>query len=74
MNYTKEIECGIESGNQYINQTLNALKFLMHFVGDISQPLHCCMMEELGEIKSIWSTMWSAKGLDRIYITCGISE
>ncbi|RUP24107.1 S1/P1 nuclease [Jimgerdemannia flammicorona] len=40
-NYTNRLDC---SGKQYlpVNDRSDALKFLIHFIGDITQPLHAC--------------------------------
>ena len=47
-NYTENLQSGITSGDQYSNRTLDSLKFLIHFVGDVSQPLHCGISYDRG--------------------------
>lgn len=50
MNYTQRLKEGLQNPEPDTNKTLNALKFLIHFVGDISQPLHCGMLADRGGV------------------------
>ena len=51
LNYTKRLQYALKNGDHYVNETLDSLKFLIHFVGDISQPLHSGMLMDLGGLE-----------------------
>lgn len=51
-NYTQRLIKGLSSpSTSSSTPTVQALKFLIHFVGDIHQPLHCGMLEDRGGVK-----------------------
>jgi len=49
-NYSSHLSKGITAGLTD-TATIQALKFLVHFVGDIHQPLHCGMASDRGGVK-----------------------
>jgi hypothetical protein len=51
-NYTTRLIKGLGSSKtSTATPTVQALKFLVHFVGDIHQPLHCGMLADRGGVK-----------------------
>lgn len=48
-NFSSQLRAGVKAGRTD-NQTRQALKFVVHFVGDIMQPLHCGMLADHGGV------------------------
>ena len=49
-NFTRQLAAGVSAGLSG-NTTRDALKFVIHFVGDIHQPLHCGMLADRGGVE-----------------------
>lgn len=49
-NYTRILTTNLHAG-VYDNSTREALKFIIHFTGDIHQPLHCGLAGDRGGVK-----------------------
>lgn len=60
-NYSKQLREGLKR-NDASREVVNALKFVVHFTGDIHQPLHCGLVRDHGGVNT--NVFYPVKGQD----------